>query len=57
MATTHAAARAGDLAVELEHRLQSLLDVVTIDRQPHEDDLDEHSGPPSTPANHSGQST
>ncbi|MEU5321995.1 hypothetical protein AB0G67_35385 [Streptomyces sp. NPDC021056] len=57
MATTHAAARAGDLAVELERCLQSLLDAVTIDRQPYEDDLDEHSGPPSNPANHSGQST
>ncbi|WP_433453954.1 hypothetical protein ACQPXS_37855 [Streptomyces sp. CA-142005] len=46
MATPHATARSGDLVVELERRFQSLLDLITVDRQPHEDDLDEHHGPP-----------
>ncbi|MET9786064.1 hypothetical protein [Streptomyces canus] len=57
MATTHAAARAGDLAVELERRLQSLLDVVTIDRQPTKTISTNTPVPPLNPANHSGQST
>jgi hypothetical protein len=49
VAATHAAACARDLTVKTEPGFQRLLDLITVDRQPNEDDLYEQHGPPSQP--------
>jgi hypothetical protein len=56
MATTHAAALAGDLAVELERRLQSLLTSSRSIGSPTKTISTNTPVLPLNPANHSGQS-